>query len=135
MDFPEKLAPIFKQLNKEEVITKEIIHDLSEFFPLEKVLKAIEYVSMGRIHDYIFKPSNRRCWFVTGREHSYYLIPHRFCSCKDYFLKGIIRNKFYLCKHLLGQVIYENLNKDKNTQSEGQSFNDEEFWEVFRDCI
>lgn len=135
MKNPERLKPILSALNNQETVSQSVIEELSKLFTLERVLKALEYISMDHVHHYKFEPSGRSCWFVAGREHYYYIRPYRFCSCKDFFLRGVIKKGMYLCKHLIAQAIFENLNKD-NIKDENIEFSkDEDFWDVFEDCI
>ena len=77
----------------------------------ERFQKAFTLVRNGAVKCYLFKPSGRVIWEVTGRKSSYQVMPHTdFCSCDDYYFR-VMNSKKQLCYHIIAQRIALALNE------------------------
>lgn len=77
----------------------------------ERFQKAITLVRNGAVKRYLFKPSGRVIWEVTGRKSSYQVMPHtNFCNCDDYYFR-VMNSKKQLCYHIIAQRIASALNE------------------------
>ncbi len=61
-----------------------------------------------------------------GTDKDYILYPKLYCSCMDFFLQGIQKNRKYYCKHLIAQGIVQVLSKN-NPKNIEKVVNDEDF--------
>ena len=70
---------------------------------------AYEAIEEGKVKRYIFHPSGRVVWIVSGKERDYQILPlANFCSCFDFYFRVINREISY-CYHLIAQKIARNL--------------------------
>jgi predicted nucleic acid-binding Zn finger protein len=77
----------------------------------ERFQKAFTLVRNGAVKRYLFKPSGRVIWEVTGRKSSYQVMPHTdFCSCDDYYFR-VMNSEKQLCYHIIAQRIALALNE------------------------
>ena len=79
---------------------------------LERALNTIEG---DRVHKYIFEPSNRIIWVVTGNERDYWIIPDIYCNCNDFYMNVVSKKKYDACYHLLAKVLAERLDHKYKT--------------------
>ena len=64
-----------------------------------------------KVKKYVFHPSGRIVWIVTGKERDYQILPlANFCSCFDFYFR-VIDHETSLCYHLLAQKLSEALEK------------------------
>ncbi|NHI93573.1 MAG: hypothetical protein EAX96_13885 [Candidatus Lokiarchaeota archaeon] len=98
----------FKDLLKLD-ITDEIILDKIQVDFEKRYEKALQAINEERVHKYIFEPSNRIVWIVTGTERDYWIIPDIYCNCNDFYINVISKNKYDACYHLLAKVLSEKL--------------------------
>jgi predicted nucleic acid-binding Zn finger protein len=97
-----------KKIQAENKLSEELKIKLEEKFP--KVFnEALQLVYTKRVKKYIFKPSCRVLWVVSGRRDDYQVIPEaNFCSCNDFYFR-VIGGKKRVCYHLIAQKIAEAL--------------------------
>ena len=69
--------------------------------------KAKDAVLHGRVLKITFKPSNYTLWMILSKEKKkYYLvIPKLFCSCYDFLVNVILRERENKCYHMHAQEI------------------------------
>src|SRR2546426_8748577 len=54
--------------------------------------QAMELVEEEKVSKYVFSPSGRTIWVVAGKHGGYQGLPgSMFCSCGDYFFRGVRR--------------------------------------------
>lgn len=94
--------------------------------------KAEEAVFHGRVFKITFKPSNYTIWMVLSREkRGYYLvIPDLFCSCYDFLINVILREKGKKCYHMYAQEI-----ADKEKKYIHIEYNDRYFIKILNRII
>lgn len=101
-------------IGKKGTLTIDSIDRLSKVFSVQQISKVKEI--MSEIVKVVFKPSNRCVWLKLGTDKDYLLYPHAYCSCMDFFLQGILKNRKYYCKHLIAQGIVERLSKEEDIE-------------------
>lgn len=88
-----------------------------------RIKKGYKAAIKGAVKKYKFVPSNKEVWIVVGKEREYVVIPAIFCSCEDFYLNVVIRNKVNGCYHIYAQIIADVLNKfDEITADDGSYF-------------
>ncbi|MHA1871651.1 MAG: hypothetical protein ACTSXF_11935 [Promethearchaeota archaeon] len=137
---------ILREIKDQTELTKEVTGRLMDIFGVQRFLSAMEKISLNLIRKYKFIPSNRELWLIESSddERAYLIYPMEYCSCKDFFLNGILKNRKYYCKHLIAQALYENLkinndeeNEIENTAEDSSTLilKDEEFYTIIKDAI
>ena len=112
-DYFEK---ILETIHNEGKLSIESIDRLSNLFSVSQISKVKEILS--EIVKVVFKPSNRVIWMKLGTEKDYLIYPREYCSCMDFFLQSILKNRKYYCKHLIAQGIVEEISKTRSTDIE-----------------
>jgi len=65
----------------------------------------------GKVKKYVFYPSGRVLWIVSGKEHDYQILPlANFCSCFDFYFR-VIGYETLFCYHLITQKLADALEK------------------------
>ncbi|MBD3351362.1 MAG: hypothetical protein GF364_07725 [Candidatus Lokiarchaeota archaeon] len=113
MDKLKSLEKIIARLDQQKILTPEITESIIQIVSEKKFFSAMEKITLNQVNLFVFKPSNRQVWTVMGEEKRYLLYPKIYCSCMDFYLKGIIKKRKYICKHLLAQMIFKHIDKDK----------------------
>ncbi|MBN2154984.1 MAG: hypothetical protein JW776_02960 [Candidatus Lokiarchaeota archaeon] len=113
-EIDKEFEDILKNIAQKGILTIESIDRLSKLFSIEQISKVKEI--MGEIVKVTFIPSSRIVWMKLGTDRDYLLYPKKYCSCMDFYLQGILKNRKYYCKHLIAQGIVAELTK-KNPQS------------------
>ena len=109
---PEKkvLTEICEHVKERKRITQEQIELLSKMLG-SRFDNALQIVEQKKVTLYIFNPSGRRVWIVTGKSQDYEILPMaEFCACNDYYFR-VISGKTPLCYHLIAQKLAEALQK------------------------
>lgn len=76
-----------------------------------RFLTASQTLQEGKIKKYIFTPSGRILWIVTGKKRNYQILPKaNFCSCFDFYFR-VINHETIFCYHLIAQKLADALNK------------------------
>ncbi|MCK4243574.1 hypothetical protein KAX03_01755 [Candidatus Bathyarchaeota archaeon] len=69
--------------------------------------RAYDAVKKGLVKKYVFTPSGKIVWIVTGKEQDYQIIPLAdFCTCDDFYFR-VINHEVALCYHVIAQKIAE----------------------------
>jgi predicted nucleic acid-binding Zn finger protein len=106
----DSFEKILDSIGKKRALSIDIIDRLSKVFSIQQMTKVKEIIS--EIVKVVFKPSNRIVWMKLGTDKDYVIYPRVYCSCMDFFLQGIVKNRKYYCKHLIAQGIAEQLSKN-----------------------
>ncbi len=70
-------------------------------------------VEGGKVSRFMFSPSGRIVWVVTGRKGRYQVVPESvFCTCDDYYFR-VMGQKKQLCYHLIAQQLAEAVGKHR----------------------
>jgi predicted nucleic acid-binding Zn finger protein len=86
-----------------------------------KMARIIDEIRRGRAKQYIFKPSNVRIPFFTGRDKEYLILPSVwYCSCISRYPINLLRRR--VCYHLLVWRIAEALGKLKTYIVEDEKY-------------
>jgi predicted nucleic acid-binding Zn finger protein len=105
----EKLDPALKSILRDKVISGKALEELAAKYE-ERFWRALKIVAEHRVKQYVFEPSRRTMWIVVGKEKDYLVLSDFYCSCKDFYLNAVIRQKNQLCYHLLAKIIGKSLN-------------------------
>lgn len=46
-------------------------------------------------------------WFYIGEKHDHIIVPHTYCSCRDFLIRVMSKKQSLACRHLLMQRIAE----------------------------
>jgi predicted nucleic acid-binding Zn finger protein len=104
----EILNEACKEISLKNKLTEELKAKLQKKLP-KTFDEALQLVYAKRVKKYIFKPSCRVLWVVSGRKDEYQVIPEaNFCSCNDFYFR-VVGGKKKLCYHLIAQKIAEAL--------------------------
>jgi len=97
-----------EKIKAEKKLSEELKIKLEEKFP--KIFnEALQLVYSKRVKKYVFKPSCRVLWVVSGRKDEYQVIPEAgFCSCNDFYFR-VVGGKKKVCYHLIAQKLAEAL--------------------------
>jgi predicted nucleic acid-binding Zn finger protein len=91
-------------------LPSQTLSRLSDVFG-DKLGRALEAVDQGRVMRFVFNPSRRILWVVSGRGGEYLVLPNAgFCSCEDFYFR-VISHEESLCYHILAQKLAEVLNR------------------------
>lgn len=96
------------KLNKKKVIDDEVIQYIDTEY-LNKSEKIFDVIRKG-ITKFIYKPSDRIVWVALGENCEHIIYPKLYCSCQDFYKNVVVKRKQNFCKHVLAQVICEELN-------------------------
>jgi len=105
----EKIDSTLNTLLRDRVITGKALEALASTYE-ERFWRALKIVSERGVKQYVFEPSKRTLWIVVGKEKDYLVLSDFYCSCKDFYLNAVIRQKNQLCYHLLAKIIGKALN-------------------------
>ena len=97
-----------EQIYAKKCITGENLEKLATNFG-ERLWKALKAITEKRVIKYIFKPSNKQIWIVSGKNRDYLVISDFYCSCDDFYLNVVIRKKNKVCYHILAKRLAEAL--------------------------
>jgi predicted nucleic acid-binding Zn finger protein len=97
-----------RKLNKKKVIDDEVIQYIDTEY-LNKSEKIFDVIRKG-ITKFIYKPSDRIVWVALGENCEHIIYPKLYCSCQDFYKNVVVKRKQNFCKHVLAQVICEELN-------------------------
>ncbi|MEM3507189.1 MAG: hypothetical protein QXT31_06015 [Candidatus Bathyarchaeia archaeon] len=117
---------ILEEICKKLIKTKKMIEDYSE--ELLKIFSkrfenAMQLIEEGKVKKYLFFPSGRIVWCVSGRKADYQIIPNiNYCSCDDYYFR-VLNHKKQLCYHLIAQKIAEAIGKYKEEILQDKDYN------------
>ncbi|MFH0749188.1 MAG: hypothetical protein V1915_04650 [Candidatus Bathyarchaeota archaeon] len=101
---------LYSDIRETGLLTNEQKLKLEKLFGSRFVAasKAIEEL---KVKKYVFTPSGRVIWIVTGKERDYQILPlANFCSCFDFYFRVIDRETSF-CYHLIAQKLSEALQK------------------------
>lgn len=96
------------QIYTKKCITGETLEKLATNFG-ERLWKALRAITEKRVIKYIFEPSNKQIWIVSGKNRDYLVISDFYCSCDDFYLNVVIRKKNKVCYHILAKRLAEAL--------------------------
>lgn len=54
-----------------------------------------------------FTDEQSPAWFYIGERYDHIIVPHTYCSCRDFLIRVMSRKQSLACKHLLMQRIAE----------------------------
>lgn len=95
-----------------------------------RFVEALSLVEQGKVRRYVFKPSGRALWTVTGREGVYEVLPEApYCSCDDFYFR-VLNGKTPLCYHLIAQGLAEAMGRYVTIEEDDSVYS--EFLSVFR---
>ncbi|MGQ9720453.1 MAG: hypothetical protein ACUVXA_03930 [Candidatus Jordarchaeum sp.] len=97
-----------EQIYDKKCITGENLESLASTFG-ERLWKSLRAITEKRVAKYVFKPSNKQIWIVSGKNRDYLVISDFYCSCDDFYLNVVIRKKNKLCYHILAKRLAEAL--------------------------
>lgn len=97
-----------EQIYDKKCITGENLENLASTFG-ERLWKSLRAITEKRVAKYVFKPSNKQIWIVSGKNRDYLVISDFYCSCDDFYLNVVIRKKNKLCYHILAKRLAEAL--------------------------
>jgi len=81
---------------------------LMQFFG-HRFITAYSALREKKVKKYVFYPSQRIVWIVTGKERDYQILPlANFCSCFDFYFR-VVSQETSVCYHLLAQKLSEAL--------------------------
>ena len=103
-----------KDIIELESINEETLAKLKVVYG-KKIDKALSTIDGERVHKYVFEPSNKIVWIVTGNERDYWIIPDIYCNCNDFYMNVVSKNKYDACYHLLAKVLAERLQNKYKT--------------------
>ena len=73
--------------------------------------QATDLVEANHVKRYVFNPSHRTIWEVTGKRGEYQVVPESmFCNCDDYYYR-VMSGKKQVCYHIIAQQLAEALGK------------------------
>jgi len=100
----QQLEEICKMIREEGRITESQKNKLKELFG-SRFENGLQVIKEGKVRKYIFSPSRRKVWVVTGKSQDYQILPRaEFCDCDDYYFR-VIDRKTALCYHLIAQKL------------------------------
>ena len=70
----------------------------------EKVFWVLEN---ERVVKYVFKPSGRELWVVSGEGGDYLVLGDYYCACLDFYLESLVKIKKAYCYHIVAKKIAE----------------------------
>jgi len=98
------LETVCREVQTEGTVLEAHLKRLSEVFG-QRLTRAWEAVSEGRVKKYVFKPSNRVVWIVVGKRRDYLIKPEAdYCSCDDFYFQF---DHGHLCYHIIAQRLAE----------------------------
>ena len=101
---------LLEEVRKAKAISESQIETLTGLLG-ERFSNAYKTVEDGWVKKYLFHPSKRVIWVITGKEGNYQILPNiNFCSCDDFYFR-VVSNEVFLCYHLLAQKLAEALDK------------------------
>ena len=109
-----KLVAIVKEKSK---IDDEVLNYLNSIFS-ENSDRILETIKRGVIKYHL---GDKIIWTAMGANSEHIIYPKLYCSCQDFYLNVVIERKRNFCKHILAQIICENLN---NYSEKNISYND-----------
>lgn len=60
-----------------------------------------------RVSKYVFKPSGRELWVVSGEGSDYLILGDYYCTCLDFYLESLVRIRRAYCYHIVAKKIAE----------------------------
>ena len=108
------------KIKEKKLIDDEVIQYIDLMYP-NKSEKVLEVITRG-ITKYVYKPSNRTIWVALGEDCEHIIYPKLFCSCQDFYKNVIVKRKRDFCKHILAQIICEDLNIYHQFELEDEDF-------------
>jgi predicted nucleic acid-binding Zn finger protein len=108
------------KIKEKKLIDDEVIQYIDLMYP-NKSEKVLEVITRG-ITKYVYKPSNRTIWVALGEDCEHIIYPKLFCSCQDFYKNVIVKRKRDFCKHILAQIICEDLNIYHQCELEDEDF-------------
>ncbi|MGQ4874722.1 MAG: hypothetical protein ACP6IY_11695 [Promethearchaeia archaeon] len=123
MQISKDLLKLIKKIrNKDKaILDADIIEYIEEIFP-NKSTDILDLIRRG-IKKYIYKPSNRIVWISPGTDCEHLIYPKIFCSCLDFFNRVVISQQRTFCKHMIAQIIAEELNLYEIIEADDKDFN------------
>ena len=108
------------KIKEKKLIDDEVIQYIDLMYP-NKSEKVLEVITRG-ITKYVYKPSNRTIWVALGEDCEHIIYSKLFCSCQDFYKSVIVKRKRNFCKHILAQIICEDLNIYQELELEDEDF-------------
>ncbi len=103
------LESLFDDLKRTGALTKEISWKFKEVYGF-RFRKGLDACLSRKVKKYVFRPSGRVVWVVTGESRDYIVFPDFYCSCKDFYLNVVVRGKTDACYHLIARKFAEHFN-------------------------
>jgi predicted nucleic acid-binding Zn finger protein len=106
----EIFEKVCRRVKRERYLRGGHLLQLSKVFG-KRLQRALKAIREGRVKKYVFKPSQKVIWVLTGYEVDYHLIPVAdFCTCDDFFFR-VVDGKTPLCYHLISQKLADALGR------------------------
>ncbi len=112
---------IYKDVRASGELTDEQKTRLTETFG-SRFTAAYKAMEERKVKKYVFNPSGRTMWVVTGKERDYQILPSaNFCSCFDFYFR-VIGHDTAFCYHILTQKLAEALGKYETVEKADADF-------------
>lgn len=124
-------SQVLQELNKIGKLALQYREDLSNpklFLALDRKFqgsyeKVFELLHNHSIKKYVFQPSGKIVWIVTGRERDYLIYPESpYCHCTNFYIH-VINGQAKVCTHLVAQRIAQVLNMYTVVEESDKIFN------------
>ena len=113
------LETVCKGVRAEGRVSDAHLTRLTEVFG-QRLTRAWQAVSEGRIKKYVFKPSGRVVWIAVGKQRDYLIMPLAdYCSCHDFYFQF---DRGHLCYHIIAQKLAEAAGKFDLFEDDDQFF-------------
>jgi predicted nucleic acid-binding Zn finger protein len=117
----EVFEKICEEVGREGYLKGRHVLQLSGMFG-KRVQRALKAIREGRVKKYVFRPSQKALWVLTGYESDYHLIPIAdFCTCDDFFFR-VVNGETPLCYHLISQKLANALGKYELIEEEDKQY-------------
>ncbi len=96
--------------DSENIANISDLENLKRFLPLlsERSREKVFWVlNNRRVTKYVFKPSGRELWVVSGEGGDYLVLGDYYCACLDFYLESLVRIRRTYCYHIIAKKIAE----------------------------
>jgi predicted nucleic acid-binding Zn finger protein len=109
------------KVKERKIVDNGIIEYIDKIFS-NKSDKVLEVLKRGIIKK-IYNPSKRIIWIAIGdkkkkikKKNEHLIYPKLYCSCQDFYKNVVVKRERDFCKHILAQIICEELNTFKTME-------------------
>ncbi len=90
-----------------EVDERKKIKELLSLLSIRSREKVIWVLENERVTKYVFIPSRREIWVVSGEGGDYLVLGDYYCACLDFYLESLVKIKRAYCYHIIAKKIAE----------------------------